>query len=62
MKLHYKWNMLGTALGLSQRNLHDIKERGSHSSLSLCSKKPPESWVNIKVEHTWDHVCSPGQW
>ena len=49
--------MFGTALGLSQRNLHDIKERGSHRNLSLCFKEALESWLNIKVEHTWDHVC-----
>ena len=49
--------MFGTALGLSQRKLHDIEVQGPRIDLSSFMKEALEVWLNmVGIEHTWWHV------
>ena len=49
--------MFGTALGLSQRKLHDIEKEGPRIDLSSFMKEALEVWLSmVDIEHTWWHV------
>ena len=49
--------MFGTALGLSQRKLHDIEKEGPRIDLSSFMKEGLEVWLSmVDIEHTWWHV------
>ena len=57
-EVHYKWKMLGTALDMPQRILHDIEVRGPKIDLSSFMTEALEVWLNMTgVEHTWWCVC-----
>ena len=57
-EVHYKWKMLGTALEVSQRKLHDIEVQGPKIDLSSFMSEALEAWLKMTgIEHTWWTIC-----
>ena len=57
-EVHYKWKMLGTALGVDRKTLHSIEVQGPTIDLSSRMTEGLSAWFEMEEKgHTWEHVC-----